>query len=52
MKSGSILKKNLLLIVRSSKPGVFASDINKILNKKIISNVKKYDNLILDHLEK
>lgn len=50
LKSGYKIKKNDLLIVRSSEAGIYASKIHKILGKKLIKNIKRFDNLLLKDL--
>lgn len=46
LKKNNRIKKKDLLIVRSPEKGIFGSEINKILGKKLIKNVKKFDNLL------
>ena len=37
-------KKDFFLIVRSQENGIFASNINKVIGKKLIKNISKFDN--------
>ena len=50
LKKGYKIKKSDLLIVRSPEQGIFASEIKKILGKKLIKNVNKFDNLLFQDL--
>ena len=52
IKKGSKVKKNDLLIVRSKEQGLFASKFNIFLNKKLIKNIKKFENFELKHFIK
>ncbi len=46
MKKGEVLKKKNLLQVRSSEDGIFATEIRKILGKRIKKNIRKFQNLL------
>ena len=50
LNSGYKIKKKDLLIVRSIKDGIFASEINSVIGKKLTKDINKYDNLILRDL--
>ena len=50
LKKGQKVKKNDLLIVRSQELGIFASDIKKVLGKKLVKKVNKFENLLLNDL--
>jgi len=50
LKKGQKVKKNDLLIVRSQELGIFASDIKKVLGKKLAKKVNKFENLLLNDL--
>ena len=50
LKEGNIIKKKDLLIVRSQGQGIFASEINKVLGKKLIKDMYKFDNLLFKYL--
>ena len=52
LKKGYKLKKKDLLIVRSQENGIFASSINKVIGKKLIKNVNKFDNFLIEDLSK
>ena len=47
LAKGRKIKRNDLLIVRAIDKGVFASDIHKILGKKLLINKKKYQTIDL-----
>ena len=47
---GRKIKRNDLLIVRAIDKGVFASDIHKILGKKLLINKKKYQTIDLKEI--
>ena len=49
LKEGNIIKKKDLLIVRSQGQGIFASEINKVLGKKLIKDMYKFDNLLFKY---
>ena len=46
------IKKSDFLLVRSQEKGIEASKINKIKGKKLIKDVDKFDNLLLEDLIK
>mgnify|MGYP001200476972 CR=1 FL=1 len=50
LKEGNIIKKKDLLIVRSQEQGIFVSEINKVLGKKLIKDMKKFDNFLFKYL--
>ena len=52
LKIGAKIKKENISILRSSEKGIFASDINKVIGKKLINNIKKFENLLFDDLKK
>lgn len=52
IKKGSKVKKNDLLIVRSKEPGLFASKFKIFLGKKLIKNIKKFENFEPKHFIK
>jgi len=47
LKNGHKIKKNDLLIVRSSEKGILVHDLDKILGKKVNSKIIKYKNFLL-----
>ena len=52
LKKGYKIKNNDLLIVRSQEPGIFISEINKVIGKKLNKNINKFDNLLPSHFIK
>lgn len=50
LKKGHKIKKNDLLIVRSQEEGILASEIDRVLNKKLAKNIKRFDNLLFKDL--
>ena len=48
LKKGHKIKKKDFLIVRSQENGIFASSINKVIGKKLIKNINKFDNFSLE----
>tara|TARA_Y100000389_G_C17469590_1_gene529103 strand:+ start:4373 stop:5380 length:1008 start_codon:yes stop_codon:yes gene_type:complete len=50
LKLGSKIKNKDLLILRSPEHGIFASEIKKVMGKKLTKNLKKFDNLLFEHL--
>ncbi|MDA7604048.1 N-acetylneuraminate synthase family protein [Candidatus Pelagibacter sp.] len=47
LKKNDRIKKKDLLIVRSPEKGIFGSEVNRFLGKKLTKNVNKFDNLLL-----
>lgn len=52
LKKGYKIKNNDLLIVRSQETGIFISEINKVVGKKLNKNINKFDNLLPSHFIK
>ena len=52
LKIGKKIKRENISILRSPEKGIFASDINKVIGKKLINNIKKFENLLFDDLKK
>ncbi len=52
LKTGTKIKRENISILRSSEKGIFASDINKVIGKTLINNIKKFENLLFDDLKK
>ena len=50
LKRGHKIKKNDFLKVRSLNRGIFISDLDKYLGKKLNQNMSKYDNLLPENL--
>ena len=50
LKLGSKIRNKDLLILRSPEHGIFATEIKKVIGKKLIKNLKKFDNLLFKHL--
>lgn len=46
LKKNYKIRNNDLLIVRSQEPGIFLSEINKVIGKKLNKNINKFDNLL------
>ena len=46
LKTGSKIKRKDLLMLRSSEPGTYASEIKKVLGKKLTKDVNRFDNLL------
>jgi sialic acid synthase SpsE len=51
LKKDYKIKKSDLLIVRSSETGIYASEIKKVLGKKINKDINKFDNLVLEYFD-
>jgi sialic acid synthase SpsE len=45
LKKGHKMNKKDFLIVRSQENGIFASNINKVIGKKLIKNISKFENV-------
>lgn len=52
LNTGHKIKKSDLLIVRSPENGIQASEIKKVLGKKINKKINKYDNFLSEHFDK
>ena len=51
LKKDYKIKKSDLLIVRSPETGIYASEIKKVLGKKINKDINKFDNLLLEYFD-
>ena len=50
LKKGYKIKKNDLLIVRSQEEGILISEYDKVVGKKLINNINKFDNFLFKNL--
>lgn len=50
LKKGYKIKKNDLLIVRSQEEGILVSEIDRVLGKKLVKNIKRFDNFLFKDL--
>ena len=51
LKSGATLQKEHLLFIRNAEPGMPPSDLEQVLGKTLKTDLQKFENISLKHLE-